>query len=155
MITSQLLFTFVFTDAISLCFFLGGGGSGRVLDSRLRGGRFGPHRRQSIVSLSKNINPSLVLAQPRKTRPYIIERLLVAHKESNQTNKISLFSQKVVNVLFTFCSIYSKTASTINTDQDTGESDEDMEFAEQYSIVTDKPEITVEQIKHEPHYISH
>ena len=40
---------------------------------------------QCVVSLSKNINPSLVLVQPRKTRPFITERLLVGHKESNQT----------------------------------------------------------------------
>ena len=32
--------------------------------------------------------PSLVLVQPRKTRPYITERLLMGCKESNQTNKI-------------------------------------------------------------------
>ena len=51
--------------------------SGRVLDSRQR---------------SKNINPSLVLVQPRKTRPFITERLLLMGlKELNQTNK-----QKVV-----------------------------------------------------------
>ena len=46
-----------------------------------------PHRRHCVVSLSKNIYPSLVLAQPRKTRPFITERLLMGHKESNQTNK--------------------------------------------------------------------
>ena len=40
-----------------------------------------------LVSLSKNINPSLVLVQPRKTRPFITERLLMGRKESNQTNK--------------------------------------------------------------------
>ena len=40
------------------------------------------------MSLSKNINPSLVLVQPRKTRPYVTERLLMGHKESNQTNKL-------------------------------------------------------------------
>ena len=34
---------------------------------------FEPHRRHYIVSLSKNINPSLVLVQPRKTRPFITE----------------------------------------------------------------------------------
>ena len=33
------------------------------------------------------IYPSLVLVQPRKTRPYITERLLMGRKESNQTNK--------------------------------------------------------------------
>ena len=31
--------------------------------------------------------PSLVLVQPRKTRPYITERLLMGRKESNQANK--------------------------------------------------------------------
>ena len=59
--------------------------SGRVLDSRQRGRGFEPHRRHCVVSLSKNINPSLVLVQPRKTRPFIIERLLMGRKESNQT----------------------------------------------------------------------
>ena len=61
--------------------------SGRVLDSRPRGRRLEPHRRHCVVSLSKNINPSLVLVQPRKTRPFITERLLMGCKESNQTNK--------------------------------------------------------------------
>ena len=40
------------------------------------------------VSLSKNINPSLELVQPRKTCPYITERLLMGHNESNQTNQL-------------------------------------------------------------------
>ena len=61
--------------------------SGRVFDSRPKGRGFEPHRRHCVVSLSKNINPSLVLVQPRKTRPFITERLLIEHKESNQTNK--------------------------------------------------------------------
>ena len=61
--------------------------SGRVLDSRPRGRGFEPHRRHCVVSLSKNINPSLVLVQPRKTRPFTTERLLMGRKESNQTNK--------------------------------------------------------------------
>ena len=39
------------------------------------------------VSLSMNINPSLVLVQTRKTRPYITERLLMVRKELNQTKK--------------------------------------------------------------------
>ena len=43
--------------------------SGRVLDSRPRGHGFEPHRHHCIVSLSKNIYPSLVLVQPRKTHP--------------------------------------------------------------------------------------
>ena len=61
--------------------------NGRVLDSRPRGRGFEPHRRHCVVSLSKNINPSLVLVQPRKTRPCLTERLLIVRKESNQTNK--------------------------------------------------------------------
>ena len=40
-----------------------------------------------LWSLSKNIDPSLVLVQPRKTHPFITERLLMGRKESNQTNK--------------------------------------------------------------------
>ena len=59
--------------------------SGRVLDSRPKGRGFESHRRHCVVSLSKNINPSLVLVQPRKTRPFITERLLMGRKESNQT----------------------------------------------------------------------
>ena len=60
--------------------------SGRVLDSRPRGRVFEPHQRHCVVSLSKNIYPSLILVQPRKTRPFITERLLMGRKESNQTN---------------------------------------------------------------------
>ena len=61
--------------------------SGRGLDLRPKGRGFEPHRRHCGMSLSKNINPSLVLVQPRKTRPFITERLLMGRKESNQTNK--------------------------------------------------------------------
>ena len=60
--------------------------SGRVLDLRPRGRGFEPHRCHCDVSLKKNINPSLVPIQPRNTRPYITERLLMGRKESNQTN---------------------------------------------------------------------
>ena len=78
--------------------------SGRVLDSKPRGRGFEPHRRHCVVSLSKNINPSLALVQPRKTSPYIPERLLMGRKESNeQSNKTTLwkiqFVQKVFNKL--------------------------------------------------------
>ena len=61
--------------------------SGGVLDSTgpKRHG-FEPHRCLCVVSLSKNINPSLVLVEPRKTRHYITERLLIWRKESNQTH---------------------------------------------------------------------
>ena len=44
---------------------------------------------------ARHIYPSLVLVQPRKTRPYIYERLLMECKESNQT-KIHLW----VKILF-------------------------------------------------------
>ena len=74
--------------------------SGRVLDSRPKGCGFEPHRRHCVVSLSKNINPSLVLVQPRKTRPLITERLLMGHKESNQTNKQT-------NALLSFLCVYT------------------------------------------------
>ena len=65
--------------------------SGRVLDSRPKGRGFEPHRRHCVVSLSKNINPSLVLVQPRKIRPFITERLLMGRKESNKKIKIIQF----------------------------------------------------------------
>ena len=59
-------------------------------DWRQRGCGFEPQRPHCVVSLSKNINPSLVLFQPRKTHPFITERLLMGHKESNQTNKTNM-----------------------------------------------------------------
>ena len=62
-----------------------------MLDSRPKGHGFEPHRRHCVVSLSKNINPSLVLVQPRKTCCFISERLLMERKESNQTNKQNKF----------------------------------------------------------------
>ena len=60
--------------------------SGRVLDSRPRARWLEPYPRHCVVSLSKNINPSLVLVQPRKTRPCLTERLLLGRKESSQAN---------------------------------------------------------------------
>ena len=47
---------------------------------------------------ARHIYPSLVLVQPRKTRPYITERLLMGRKESNQTNK----KQTTVKVFLRF-----------------------------------------------------
>ena len=41
----------------------------------------------ALCPWARHINPSLVLVQPRKTRPYITERLLMGRKKSNQTNK--------------------------------------------------------------------
>ena len=62
--------------------------SGRVLDSRLKGQGFEPHGSHCVVSLSKNINPSLVLVQQKKTHPFITERLLMGHKKSNQMDEM-------------------------------------------------------------------
>ena len=66
--------------------------SGRVLDLRPRGRWLEPHRRHCIVSLSKNINPSIVLVHPRKTRPCLTVRLLMGRKESNQTKTKHLYA---------------------------------------------------------------
>ena len=62
--------------------------SGRGFDWRRKGRGFEPHRHHCVVSFSKNINPSLVLVQPRKTRPFINERLLMGIKNQiKQTNE--------------------------------------------------------------------
>ena len=79
--------------------------SGRVIDPRLRGRGFEPHWRHCVVSLSKNINPGLVLVQPRKTRPFITERLLMGRKESNQTNT---FNKWHIVVVVYFRGIFDK-----------------------------------------------
>ena len=61
----------------------GGERSGLVVEclTRDRGAAGSSHTGVCVVSLSKNINPSLVLVQPRKTRPFITERLLMGRKE--------------------------------------------------------------------------
>ena len=61
--------------------------SGRVLDSRPKGRGFESHRRHCVVSLSKNINPSLELVQPRKTCPFITERLLMGRNRINSNKE--------------------------------------------------------------------
>ena len=61
--------------------------SGRELESRPRGRRFEPHRRHCVVYFSMNINPSLVLVQPRKIRPFITERLLLDVKNQIKRTK--------------------------------------------------------------------
>ena len=71
-----------------------------MLDSRPRGRGLEPHRRHCVVSLSKNINPSLVLVQPRKTLTFINERLLMGRKESNQTKQKNICPMKVSYGLF-------------------------------------------------------
>ena len=49
-----------------------------------------------LCPLARLINPSLVLVQPRKTRPFITKRLLMGRKESNRTNK-QTFSKQAFN----------------------------------------------------------
>ena len=50
---------------------------------------------------ARHINPSLVLVQPRKTRPYITDRLLMGRKESNQTNKqTKMFGWEIRTLIF-------------------------------------------------------
>ena len=71
----------MFTRSENLHFKMSPGGMDFYLSSSLetKGPGFEPHRLHCGVSLSKNINPSLVLVQPRKTRPFITERLLMGH----------------------------------------------------------------------------
>ena len=50
------------------------------------------------------MQPSSILVQPRKTHPYITEKLLIERKESNQTNKTILSeicSTRVESMLLT------------------------------------------------------
>ena len=51
---------------------------------------FEPHRRHCVMSLSMNINPSLVQVQLRYTRPFITEILLMGRKESTQTKQTKM-----------------------------------------------------------------
>ena len=44
----------------------------------------------ALCPWARHTNPSLVLVQPRQTRPYITEILLMGHKESNQNHCKSL-----------------------------------------------------------------
>ena len=67
-----------------------------------------------FVSLSKNINPSLVLAQPRKTRPFKTERLLMGRKESYQTkqNLVRIFEIVWLGVVIELISSNWKVVAT-------------------------------------------
>ena len=53
----------------------------------------------ALCRQARHINPSLVLVQPRKTRPYITERLLMGRKESNQT-KIKVRERSSISSAF-------------------------------------------------------
>ena len=62
-----------------------------------------------------HINPSLVLVQPRKTRPYINKRLLMRGKESNQTKPGSLYQAEWKHSLvYKGLTLYLLVASTDN-----------------------------------------
>ena len=76
-------------------------GSGSVVVCATRDRGFKPHGRHCVVSLNKNINPSLVLVQPRKTRPFITERWLMGHKESIQTKTKFCGAQILLLLSFT------------------------------------------------------
>ena len=54
----------------------------------------------ALCPWARHINPSLVLVQPRKTCPYITERLLMGHIESNQTQTLTyvLGAQRTVSL---------------------------------------------------------
>ena len=85
-----------------------------MLDTRPKGRGFVPHRRHCVVSLGKNINTSLVLVQPRKTRPFITERLLMGRKESNQTKRIDTAVPTKSDSDVKFClQLFSKTLTCI------------------------------------------
>ena len=58
-----------------------------VVECLTRDRRAAAQRRHWVVSLSKNINPSLVLVQPRKTCPFITERLLMGLKNQIKQNQ--------------------------------------------------------------------
>ena len=80
--------------------------SGRVLDSRLRGSGFKPHQRYCAVPLSKNINPSLVLVQPRKTCSFITDILLWDVKNQiKQTKMHGLFTVAKKSANYEICNI--------------------------------------------------
>ena len=49
----------------------------------------------ALCPWARQVNPSLVLVQPRKTCPFITERLLMGRKESNQTNKTQFRPDKM------------------------------------------------------------
>ena len=58
----------------------------------------------ALWSLSKtHTYPSLVLVQPRNTRPYITERLLMGRKESKQTTVSVVFDRISTQMTLPIC----------------------------------------------------
>ena len=76
-----LLYSYQNRDVVAQCL------NGRGLDSRPRAASSSLTGVTALCPRARHINPSLVLVQPRKTRPYITERLLMGRKESNQTKQ--------------------------------------------------------------------
>ena len=67
--------------------------SGSVIECLIRDRRAAGSSLTDVTELwflSKPIYPSLVLVQPRKTRPCLTERLLMGCEESNQTKAVNL-----------------------------------------------------------------
>ena len=56
--------------------------NGKVLGLRLKSWGSSLTGITALWHWARHINPSLVLIQPRKTRPYITERLLMEHKKN-------------------------------------------------------------------------
>ena len=67
----------------------------------------------ALCPWARHINPSLVLVQPRKTRPFITERLLMGRKESKQTNKQTIRIMKILIALVWEGEVSSSVFSTI------------------------------------------
>ena len=122
-----------------------------MLDSRPRGPGFEPHRRHCILSLSKNIDPSLVLVQPRRTRSFVTERLLMGLKESNQTKQNRFWyymkdvqseyiaSYRIINKFINKKSVNKLNVSAIMKTQssmeDSGQTCQSLGFSHQGSMV--------------------
>ena len=65
--------------------------SGSVVECLTRDGGAAGASLTGVTALcpwAKHINPSLVLVQPRKTRLFITDRLLMGRKESNQSKQL-------------------------------------------------------------------
>ena len=77
-----------------------------ILYSDLRVSEYSDTRSSpSCGPLARHIYPSLILVQPRKTRPYLTERLLMGLKESNQTKqKDILWFTRRIQFYLLFCS---------------------------------------------------
>ena len=69
--------------------------SGRVIDSRPREAGSSLTGITALCHWARQVDPSLVLVQPRKTRPYISDRLLMRRKESNQTQQTNTTNAQI------------------------------------------------------------